>query len=93
MWLHVQKGIKESITLAKFVLNNKLSIQNTKGQRYVFDTSKLSGNTDIPTRGNDASLVNAVFTRHNNSIRVSRFSSLSQTRLQGACVTLLHGHM
>jgi len=50
----------QSITLAEIVLNNKLYIQNTKGQWYVLDTSKLSGTTGIPTRGNDASTVNNV---------------------------------
>ncbi len=50
----------QSITLAEIVLNNKLYIQNSKGQWYVLDTSKLSGTTGIPTRGNDASTVNNV---------------------------------
>ena len=47
----------QSITLAEIVLNNKLYIQNTKGQWYVIDASKLSGNTGIPTSDNDASTV------------------------------------
>lgn len=50
----------QSITLAEIVLNNKLYIQNTKGQWYVLNTSKLPGTTGIPTRGNDASTVNNV---------------------------------
>ncbi len=50
----------QSITLAEIVLNNKLYIQNTKGQWYVLDTSKLPGNSSVPTSGNDASTVNNV---------------------------------
>ena len=47
----------QSTTFAEIVLNNKLYIQNTKGQWYVLDASKLSGNNSIPTSGNNTSTV------------------------------------
>ena len=47
----------QSIALAEIVLGNKIYIQNTKGQWYVLDKSKLVGTPGTSTSGNDASTV------------------------------------